>query len=80
MLTYVRADPTLTGFRLLTALLACSKANTKRPKKYNRKRCSFSTASTMKDKLLVLKNDIRVALQTDKKEKEKKQQLETFCD
>lgn len=34
----------------------------------------------MKDKLLVLKNDIRVALQTDKKEKEKKQQLETFCD
>lgn len=34
----------------------------------------------MKDKLLVLKNDIRVALQTDKKREKKKQQLETFCD
>lgn len=62
MLAYVRADPTLTGLSLLTPLRMCSNANTKRPKKYSRKICSFSTLSTMKDELIALHNDIRVVL------------------
>lgn len=62
MLAYVRAGPTFTGLSLLTPLRMCSKANTNKPKKNVRKICIFSTLSIMKDELIALHTDIRVAL------------------
>ena len=43
--------PTLTGFNLLKVFLANSSANTKRPKRYNTSRCSFSNMLRMEETL-----------------------------
>lgn len=64
---YVRTASTLTGFKLLIALRICSNAKTRRPKRYRRKRYSFSTMPNIKFVLLppsgfLLYNDILVTI------------------